>query len=72
MREEAKKVARAGRAGGYMDWDHPINQFMRNAEEPHKAGEAMLAKAMDTVLERHGLLEALEHSKSVEQLLLAA
>lgn len=72
VRDEARQVARAGRVGGYTNWDHPINQFMRNDGDAREAGEAMLAKAMDTVLARHGMLEALEHSRPVEQLLLAA
>lgn len=73
VRDEANKGARAGRVGSHFStWDHPINQFMRNDADASKAGEAMLAKAMDTVLARHGMLEALEHSQPAEQLLLAA
>lgn len=72
LREEASKIARSGTRGYYSQWDHPINQFMRNDNDAHTAGEAMLARALDTVLERHGLLEALTHEADPQVLLLAA
>jgi hypothetical protein len=72
LREEASKIARSGTRGYYSQWDHPINQFMRNDNDAHTAGEAMLARALDTVLERHGLLEALTREADPQVLLLAA
>lgn len=72
LREEASKIARSGSRGYYSQWDHPINQYMRNDNDAHTAGEAMLARALETVLEQHGLLEALTHKPDPQVLLLAA
>lgn len=55
--------------------DHPIARFMRTNEDATVRAEAevTLARAIDTVLERHGLLEALTHAPTgFQPLLLAA
>lgn len=73
LRQEAERVARANRISPYSSYDDPIRQFMRNDREASKRGEAMLVSAIDTVLERHGLLQALTHeAPRSEQLRLAA
>jgi hypothetical protein len=55
--------------GYFHSWDHPINQFMLRNEN-HSVAEATLASAMELVLERHGLLEAITHETTSQPLLL--
>lgn len=74
LREEARRVARGKGLSPYSSYDDPIRQFMRNDADASARGEAMLVTAIETVLERHGLLQALTHQAPPhsEQLLLAA
>lgn len=73
LREEAERVARNGRSASFGSYDHPIRQFMRRDSDASERGEEMLAAAIDNVLERHGLLQALTNeAPRTEQLLLAA
>ena len=62
-------------AGFHGSYDHPVRQFMRNDRDAARRGEEMLVDAIDRVLERHGLLQALEdetRAAAPKQLLLAA
>lgn len=73
LREEAERVARNGRSASFSSYDHPIRQFMRRDSDASERGEEMLVAAIDNVLERHGLLQALTNTApQAEQLLLAA
>lgn len=69
FREEALRQAKGNR-GYFRSWDHPINQFMMQSKENHEKAEATLASAMEVVLERHGLLEAITHEITSQPLLL--
>lgn len=73
LRAEAERVARNGRSASFGSYDHPIRQFMRRDSDASERGEAMLVAAIDNVLERHGLLQALTNeAPRSDQLLLAA
>lgn len=52
--------------------DHPMEQYMSSDAQVVERGGLNLARAMDTVLERHGLLQALNHTATGDPLLLAA
>ena len=69
LREEASRSGRSNHRGYYSAWDSPIEQFMRQHSDCHERGEALLARALDTVLAKHGLLAALESGTSQQALL---
>ncbi len=71
LREETDRLHRQARPGWRHQSDHPLNQFMRPNCPESKRGEEMLSNALDVVLERHGLLTALQHQPETQTLLLA-
>lgn len=62
FRAETDKAARASR-GYFHHSDSPIHQFMLEGHEGRERAEASMAAAMDTVLERHGLLPAISDER---------
>jgi len=71
-RELRAEVRTASKTGGYYSWEDPISRFMGQDEEQRTAAEAKLADAMDRVLAKHGLHQALTFEKESAPLLLAA
>lgn len=74
FRTEALRLA----AGGSYQYqrhqsDHPLHKFVHAREEGERErASAVMASAMDVVLERHGLLQAIEMEQGASPLLLAA
>lgn len=45
--------------GHYSKWDHPVNAFMSGNKERVAQGQTMMGKAIDRVLDKHGLLDGI-------------
>lgn len=60
----------------YSRWDHPVNGLMSGDQERAAQGRALMGKAIDRVLDKHGLLDGIEWEGSSQNsgspLLLAA
>lgn len=61
VRKAAEDVFREERGPGryYSKWDHPVNAFMSGDKERAAQGQAMMGKAIDQVLDKHGLLDGI-------------
>lgn len=70
LREEIDRAHRQNRPGWSHSSDHPINLLTRRDPDEAKRGQHAVAQAIDTVLERHGLLTAIAHERAEPVLLL--
>lgn len=65
LREETDRIHRNGRSAGLVSsCDHPFNRLMRRDPDEALQGQKLVGEAIDIVLERHGLLAALEHDET--------